>query len=478
LLILSPLVNTLGQLCGIGGRPLLQVLFQAVFTDSLRSSPQVIACALIVNVFAFSLGVPGYTSLGLYDSKLALDLATVAVPATILGVSAGSFCSDATLRSTYAALLALTACVCVARMRRLTPQEENVQDNNNNTSQQHHHLLSTASPKLQKIPSNSSLQDAAISRQGLFYTSIDVNDLSMLDESDADDDHHDDDEITEHTDDDDEEGDISPYSVMYPNPPPRLASNKKRRRRVFPSLESLEPQHHINNIHHEPQDALSRMLAASASSLSFLSTNAHSFISMSATNQSLLPVHASAAPGYGAIHDVPNTHPIPPTAHAIPPTTPTSPNTSQQSWPLLDLAKLRYTRPALTPNGKAILCFGGMLTGALGVGTAESVLIALIGLYDVSLPCAATAAISTAFYAQMTASVMDGLASTYDTSAPKIAESVPWKLIAALLPGVVVGALVGPRLHAFVPERKMLGVAAASLLAVSAAVAVVGNNIL
>ena len=52
---LSIIANIVGQTCGIGGRPFLQVLFQAVFKNSFRDSSEVIATVLWVNIVAFSM---------------------------------------------------------------------------------------------------------------------------------------------------------------------------------------------------------------------------------------------------------------------------------------------------------------------------------------------------------------------------------------------------------------------------------------
>ncbi len=422
ILALSPLVNTLGQLCGVGGRPFLQVLFQAVFTNSLRTSAQVIATALLVNTIAFSLGVPGYGSLGLYDPKLVLDLATVAVPAAILGASAGSYVPDRYLRLTYSVLAFATACSLAARARRLAQRDAA-------------RLAATATTEDESKQTNvnSNINSEAFCDEGNFLSTIDVECIDMLDESES-----------------DNEGDservvLQPSGYRFGSLYNIANSSVVSFCSSFTSLRrGGDSSPAVHDADDRKTDPLTQMLLASRT----LSTTASSLLSMSATD-SLLPTTTSTT--YGTVNDQ-----------------------QPAQWPLLDIALTMYTRPNLTTRGKAILGAGSVLCGALGVGTAESILVVLVALHDIPLASAATAAISVAFYAQMTASVMDGVASAADASTPRIAESVPWSLVFSLLPGVVIGALVGPRLHAFVPERRMLTVAACTLFCVSLCVAIVG----
>lgn len=462
LALLSALANTVGQLCGVGGRPFLQILFQAVFVDSLRTSTEVIATALLVNTIAFSLGVPGYGSLGLYDSRLILDIATVSVPAAILGASAGAFFTDKVLRLVYAVLVACAAAALAARAQRLVPQ---TQPKANTES----------APLIASSPLSDStavqLPSEVFSREGNFLFIDDVERLSLLDDSDS--------EYGDVPEIDLPELDIENQflhreqfadmlgrgrSLFFNSVNTLLLYASSARSMLSPTANTILPNTVTagNDVRKERRQTiypLTQVLQSSMTSLTSLSCTAKSLISMSAsaTGAALLPTSAQAASPppsqYGAL-----------------------PTINHSSWPLLDLALARYDRPALSPRDKCVLLVGGLLCGALGVGVPESVLIVLVGLQNIPLAVAATSAISVAFYAQMVASMMDAVASAADAAEPRIAESVPWGLVAALVPGVVVGALVGPRLHAFIPERRMLVVASAALSVVSVAVAVVGST--
>lgn len=469
---LSALANTLGQSMGVGGRPFLQILFQAVFKNSLRTSSEVIATALLVNTIAFSLGVPGYNALGLYDSNLVLQLATVSVPAAVLGASAGSYVPDRGLRLVYSALASATSAALLARASRLaslsnTADHSRVRKESTAVTP----LLATLpkSPPLSQLASVTSiLSESSVpgptesfSREGNFLFTDEVEHINMLDESDAD---------------DEAEGEAHRFALYRPigadntSHSCHIEDDSETDEETQNGFTLLRPCRLLQRIssysfasfsanrrpRRRKQDPLTRMMQASRISLSSLTSSAQSLLSMSAST-TVLPRNGtttgiSSTSLYGSTN---NDRPV--------------------QWQLLDLALARYTRPTLTATSKGILFFGGLLCGALGVGVAETVLLTLVGVHDVPLAAAATSSLSVAFYAQMTASVMDGVASSGDMSTPHIAESVPWGLVAAIVPGVVVGALVGPRIHAFVPERRMLHVAAGTLAAVSISVAIVGH---
>lgn len=442
--LLSAFANTIGQLCGVGGRPFLQVLFQAVFVDSIRTSAEVIATALLVNIIAFSLGVPGYGALGLYDSRLVLNIATVSVPAAILGASASGYVTEKLLRLCYAGLAAVAAAALAARARRLSPPKS-----------------APVSERSLLVPITSdhcTLPTDVFSREGNFLLTDDVERLSLLDDSDAEDDG-----LVESA----QPGQIdrsyqnkllnmlaSSRRILSASISSTISFVRSTYALLSPSANSSGVVDIRNNGHKAVPYQLTRVLSASVSSLNTLSTTAQSFISMSASATStFLPTDEPIPAMYGSLY-----------------------SNTQLSWPLLDLALARYHRPSLTTSDKSALAFGGLLCGALGVGVPESVLIVLVGLHNVPLAAAATTAISVAFYAQMVASMMDAIATTADATSPRIAESVPWALVLALVPGVVVGALVGPRLHAFVKESRMLLVASVTLMLVSIAVAIVGST--
>lgn len=108
-----------GNMKSIGGRPFLQVLFQSIFKNSLRTSEAVIGTQLLVNITAFSVGIPGYNALGLYDPELVVKLAFVSIPSTIVGCSVGDHVRDRYLRLSYAAFAACAAVSLLLRAKRL-----------------------------------------------------------------------------------------------------------------------------------------------------------------------------------------------------------------------------------------------------------------------------------------------------------------------------------------------------------------------
>ena len=102
-------------------------------------------------------------------------------------------------------------------------------------------------------------------------------------------------------------------------------------------------------------------------------------------------------------------------------------------------------------KGGALIGFGGLLTGALGVGIGEVTLPLLTRRYRVQIPVAAATSILVVIITVMSASF---------TQFSKLIQegginAVPWNLICYTVPAVIIGGQIGPRLQGLVPARRV-----------------------
>lgn len=517
----------------IGGRPFLQVLFQSIFENSFRTNAAVIGTQLLVNITAFSVGVPGYNALGLYDPALVVKLAFVSIPSTIVGCSAGDHITDRYLRLWYAAFAACAAISLLLRARRLEAKarssiaqrtvgdlplfdinpDNDVHANIDEYFFSPGNYLDTASGD---VVERVELLDESVHDGGVHIERTGIDDVIQMDipsESTAsaafqavtellgtnvvNEDHLDELSHGSENEREEHENDVEPANIhessvfientnigidFAGNPPVVIPGLQEMNSRLTDQEILNEAVAHVrwSSAHNsfdvcsfedilEPENGgvavqneglmefsyrqdnfgnfsgiLHRAQSLSINSLNSWSHSAHSFISMTAVRRNSEPIIPDIFTGDSFVRtniDLPETEyllgePGNGNSNSDPLTrAASSPEFTTDSWPLLDLALELYTQPSLSAVDKGILCAGGVLGGALNVGVAESVLVVLVGVHDVPLAAAATAAICVAFHAQMTGSMLDALKSAGDPTKPRVADVIPWPLVVSILPG-------------------------------------------
>jgi uncharacterized membrane protein YfcA len=102
-------------------------------------------------------------------------------------------------------------------------------------------------------------------------------------------------------------------------------------------------------------------------------------------------------------------------------------------------------------KGGALIGFGGLLTGVLGVGIGEVTLPLLARRYRVQIPVAAATSILVVIITVVSASFTQFSRLIQEGGI----NAVPWNLICYTVPAVIVGGQIGPRLQGLVPARRV-----------------------
>lgn len=127
-----------------------------------------------------------------------------------------------------------------------------------------------------------------------------------------------------------------------------------------------------------------------------------------------------------------------------------------------------YRKPDFGADSGLSTAFGGLMTGMLGVGIGEVVVPQLVKRNGVPLPVAAGTSVLVVFLNAVVAAgtQIDGIAS-------RGGEDVPWNLIAFIVPGVVIGGQLAPRLQGRLSQRTMEKILAGVFGAVGATFATI-----
>ncbi|CBJ25553.1 conserved unknown protein [Ectocarpus siliculosus] len=109
-----------------------------------------------------------------------------------------------------------------------------------------------------------------------------------------------------------------------------------------------------------------------------------------------------------------------------------------------------YRKPDFGTGSGLSTAFGGLMTGMLGVGIGEVVIPQLVKKNGVPLPVAAGTSILVVFLNAVVAAgtQIGGIVS-------RGGEDVPWNLIAFIVPGVVIGGQLAPKMQGRLSQRTM-----------------------
>lgn len=425
LLPFSLLANVLGQLLGISARPFFLLLFQLVLPRllpslALKNIAQGVSAILIINISAFSVGVPGYAALGLTDDKLLQPLAIIAIPATIFGASAAPYLAPAVGHSFYALLLIVLGTVCALRSR------EKLYDSIHHQQRHGEENNSLLANDFEDTP----LRHENFAPPGNFVHANDVSNLHRLDDTDV----------------EDNEESSSLSSVDPPAKSQSLLWSGLQHPHDFSFMRSIYSQGSrvFSFISMSPSVSLASPRTQSSSSSTY-----GSFVERSPR----VPRRESAQSQQAAY----------PLERPVPQSNTTTHQEFSPEQARLDATILEYQRPTLNFYCKFVIGAAAVLTGALGCGAGEMVLLVLIGIFKVPLAVAAGVSMTITFYAVMTASMVQAVALAADPEV-SLATSVPWCLVGWALPGTLAGALIGPRLHVYMREQQTLCVASVALI--------------
>ncbi|CAM9451171.1 unnamed protein product [Laminaria digitata] len=115
-----------------------------------------------------------------------------------------------------------------------------------------------------------------------------------------------------------------------------------------------------------------------------------------------------------------------------------------------DGKEYRYRKPEFGADSGLPTAFGGLMTGMLGMGIGEVVIPQLVKKNGVPLPVAAGTSVFVVFLNAVVAATtqIGGIVS-------RGGDDVPWNLIAFLIPGVVIGGQLAPRMQGRLSQRTM-----------------------